>query len=122
MSEVSNIYKDWSAKVRAYQKTSYGAKSRGSLIPGSPGRKHSTILEGSSVVIAEHRLKPLELPKFDGDPRKFMEFKELFENLIHNNHDLANVYKMHCLKEALVGGAAETARAFHLQDKAYPEA
>lgn len=66
-----------------------------------------------------YHLKPLELLKFDSDPHKFMEFKELFENLIHNNQDLANVQKMHCL---LIGDAAETSHAFHLQDKAYPEA
>ena len=122
LAEVNNSYKGLMVKVQLYRDLYKGAKSRQSLI-GSPARGSSTMADQpSTIVFPENRLKPLEVPKFDGDPRKFIEFKELFENLIHNNCDLGNVQKMHRLKEALVGDAAETARAFRLQDQAYPEA
>ncbi len=120
-SEVSNIHKEWVVKVQVYRDTYEGTKTRSSLV-GGLGHGNSTFAETPTVIVAEHRLKPLEVPKFDGDPRKFLEFKELFENLIHNNLELSNVQKMHRLKEALIGDAAETARAFQLQEKAYPEA
>lgn len=89
---------------------------------GSPACGNSTFVDTSTIIVSEHRLKPLEVPKFVGNPRRFIEFKELFENLIHNNGELANVQKMHRLKEALNGDAAETARAFRLQERAYPKA
>ncbi len=91
------------------------------FIVGGLVRGNSTFAETLTIVITEHQLNPLEVPKFDGDTRKFLEIKELFENLIHNNLDLFNMQKAHRLKEAF-GDTAETARAFRLQEKAYLEA
>lgn len=52
----------------------------------------------------------------------FGNFRALFENLIHNNHDLKNVQKLYYLKQALVGPAEDLIRDFELNDQAYPEA
>lgn len=54
--------------------------------------------------------------KIDGDEQKFMEFCELFENMVHK---LNKVQKIHRLKQALPGDAAKIICHYKLQESAY---
>lgn len=51
--------------------------------------------------LSELKLKPIKIPKFYGDPRKFTELFQLFKNLVYQNHDLSSEQKMYQLKQAL---------------------
>lgn len=120
MREPATTFKDAYVKGKAYIEKYNGTQSRGSLLSSSFA--HSTSIGWSPTALLEPNLKPLQVPKFNGDPKTCVDFSELFENLIHNNSELTNVQKMHRLKEALVGEAADCIRSFKLQDSAYQEA
>lgn len=47
------------------------------------------------------------IPRFDGNVRKFMKFKGLFQNLIHDDESIPKIRKLHYLQEALPEGDAE---------------
>ncbi|XP_055623704.1 uncharacterized protein LOC129767108 [Toxorhynchites rutilus septentrionalis] len=51
------------------------------------------------------RLPEIRVPEFDGNPEKWIEFRDLFKSLVHANGQLTSVQKMHYLKAALKGEA-----------------
>ncbi|KAJ8967440.1 hypothetical protein NQ314_002888 [Rhamnusium bicolor] len=53
------------------------------------------------------RLKKLEVPEFNGDPKRWPMFFETFKSLVHNNSNLNNTTKMHYLAGALKGRALD---------------
>lgn len=65
----------------------------------------------------------IPIPKFDGDIRKFQEFKALFANMVHNDLAMPPVKKLWYLKDALsLGEAAVLVRDISLSEEAYTEA
>lgn len=46
-------------------------------------------------------MAPVPLPKFNGDPTKWLNFKNTFEALVHENKNFSPIQKFHCLKGAL---------------------
>ncbi len=66
-------------------------------------------------------LPKIKIPEFDGDLRKFMKFKSMFENMIHDELKLTNICKLVYLQKALVGKAEEFFRDVDTNDAAsYP--
>lgn len=81
----------------------------------------------ASVTVESHNLSSAKLPKinvptFNGDFRKFLDFKALYENLVHNDDNIPPVRKMHYLKESLVDEATATLANLAVSEDGYKEA
>ena len=55
--------------------------------------------------VARVKLPDIPFPKFDGNPRNFFDFRNLFESAIYDDDSLAPIQKFYFLKGALVGPA-----------------
>lgn len=53
------------------------------------------------------KLPTIELPKFNGNFDKWLEFKDTFESLIHSNARLDAIQKYHYLRASLEGSATQ---------------
>ncbi|XP_049882518.1 uncharacterized protein LOC126378330 [Pectinophora gossypiella] len=51
------------------------------------------------------KLPPLKIPSFNGDPNKWLEFRDMYLSLIHNNDTIDDISKFHYLKSYLEGSA-----------------
>ncbi|XP_048003054.1 uncharacterized protein LOC125239480 [Leguminivora glycinivorella] len=61
---------------------------------------------GSSTSVTNHvKLPPLKIPPFSGDTNKWLQFRDMYISLIHNNDNLDNISKFHYLKSYLEGSA-----------------
>ncbi|XP_050435202.1 uncharacterized protein LOC126842317 [Adelges cooleyi] len=63
-----------------------------------------------SVSTESMKLRPVSMPKFDGNWQDWSEFKDSFEAMFHNNKKLADVQKFHYLKLCLSGAAMEVVK------------
>ena len=70
---------------------------------------------------ANHRLKPLKVPTFDGDKTKFEEFWGLFQSLVDQSNEPVNL-KMARLHQSLTGIALESIRGLGVSEPEYKEA
>lgn len=52
------------------------------------------------------RLPKIDLPHFDGDYQHWLEFRDTYISLIHDNTDIQNINKFHYLRAALKGSAS----------------
>ena len=86
-------------------------------IPGSSS-SHSQIknVQGIQGV----KLPPINLQKFNGDYKDWLEFRDLFESLINANGSIPNIQKFHYLRASLQGGAAQVIRSIELSGESYP--
>ncbi|XP_036321998.1 uncharacterized protein LOC118736000 [Rhagoletis pomonella] len=50
---------------------------------------------------SEHRLDPVKIPAFDGQPEDWLMFKDIFESLVHNRTDLDDRYKLSRLRQCV---------------------
>ncbi|XP_052738126.1 uncharacterized protein LOC128198186 [Bicyclus anynana] len=57
------------------------------------------------------RLPKIDLPHFDGDYQHWLEFRDTYLSLIHNNKSISDINKFHYLRAALKGTAALTIQA-----------
>lgn len=66
----------------------------------------------------------IPLPEFDGNLSKWIEFRDKFESLVHNNTDLSQIEKFHYLSSSikLPAGQQNVLQNFALSDAAYEEA
>lgn len=53
------------------------------------------------------RLPKIDLPHFDGGYQSWLEFRDTFLSLIHNNDSIDTINKFHYLRASLKGSAAE---------------
>ncbi|KAL0883544.1 hypothetical protein ABMA27_015698 [Loxostege sticticalis] len=51
------------------------------------------------------KLPPLTIPSFNGDPNKWLSFRDTYLSLIHQNENIENINKFHYLKSYLQGPA-----------------
>lgn len=65
------------------------------------------------------KLPPINLNKFSGDYKNWLEFRDLFDSLIHSNGSLNNVQKFHYLRASLEGGAAQVIRGVETTNSSY---
>lgn len=65
----------------------------------------------SNTIKHQVKLPLINLPTFSGQYTKWLEFKDTFESLIHNNSDLGDIQKFHYLRAQLSGSAKQVVEA-----------
>ncbi|XP_072948180.1 uncharacterized protein [Epargyreus clarus] len=65
------------------------------------------------------KLPALRIPLFNGDPNKWLEFRDMFLTLIHDNNTIANINKFHYLRSYLEGSAAAVINSVALSSNNY---
>ena len=80
--------------------------------------------ENMSIDTSSQRQNNIHLPKlsnelFEGDPKHFLEFLDLFLFSIHENDSISNVQKLTYLKGLLKGDAASCISGFKITDENY---
>ena len=84
-------------------------------------QRDATAVAAAPAVESSLRIKDIEIPEFHGEPRKFLEYKGLFETLVHRNAKYSNPEKMILLRQSLKG-EAEKLLSDSTNDLSYPEA
>ncbi len=125
----TELYKEVDDNTKTVIKYSSWLKS--TRLNLSAAKSRESLLDQSRSVSSDNSSKPpdihlpkIEVPKFNGDKRNFLEWKGLFQNLIHDapSDQLSNVRKLYYLKLAMVGKAADILQGYKNEDSAYPEA
>ncbi|XP_044746498.1 uncharacterized protein LOC123308039 [Coccinella septempunctata] len=65
------------------------------------------------------KLPDIKLPKFDGSFQTWLDFRDIFESLIHDNSSLNEIQKFHYLRASLVGSATQVIRALEFSASNY---
>jgi hypothetical protein len=65
------------------------------------------------------RLPTINLPTYDGNYTRWLEFKDLFESLINSNDSIAPVNKFHYLRNSLQGSASLVIRSIDFSASGY---
>lgn len=68
------------------------------------------------------KLPVIKIPTFDGTYFKWLEFKETFISLVHENNSIKNIHKFHYLLSYLEGEAARVLCNLEVTDANYSEA
>lgn len=78
----------------------------------------------SSEFRFEKKLKrpEIQIPKFEGDFKKWNDFKNVFESLVVNEQAYSNVEKMVYLKQAAQGSAADVIKKFDITERNFDKA
>nr|CAI5834567.1 unnamed protein product [Callosobruchus analis] len=63
---------------------------------------HSQMVEHCKI-----KLPSINLPKFSGDYKNWMEFRDFFISIIHSKENIPQINKFHYLRSSLEGGAAQ---------------
>jgi len=79
-------------------------------------------LEVQRVQSHEITLPPITIPKFGGDYKEWMPFKDIFTTLIHENERLSKVQKLHYLKLNLYGEAETLLKQYTVTEANYEAA
>eukprot|EP00794_Sanderia_malayensis_P016989 gene16989-18701_t len=98
-----------------------------SLETASFGSSHSSNSSNSNQPVHPPsfnipNLPKLELPKYNGDPKRWNEWWDVFVSAIHENGSLTPVFKLRHLKTLLEGPAAATLSGLTLTSANYSEA
>lgn len=65
------------------------------------------------------KLPKIELPKFDGDYSKWLEFRDTYESLIHSNDSISGIQKFHYLRASLGGTASQVIQSLEFTSVNY---
>ncbi|XP_065182163.1 uncharacterized protein LOC135812873 [Sycon ciliatum] len=84
------------------------------FVPLAPAPQQANVLPGGGTnwpdafyqLCLGRSLKPLDLPKFDGQRPSYLKWKQRFLHLVHENPLMSEDYKLAHLREALAGGSA----------------
>lgn len=92
--------------------------------PSSASSKHSTKSNASNNANACTNMVKLNLPKinlikFNGDLDRWLEFKAIFQSMIHNNQQLSEINKLHYLKASLSNEPAELIQSLDFTEANY---
>lgn len=79
----------------------------------------SSSKSGHDVIPTNVKLPTIKLPNFDGDSNKWLEFRDIYTSLIHNNEALTNIIKYQYLKGSLSGTAASVIESLELSNSNY---
>jgi Protein of unknown function (DUF1759) len=73
------------------------------------------------LIVNNHSIKlpTIALPTYKGEFEKWLEFRDIFESLIHTNQDINDIQKFHYLKAALHGDAAKIITALDISASNY---
>lgn len=78
-----------------------------------------SIRESNSVRFDGIKLPEIKLPKFDGSYETWMEFRDIFESLIHNNPQISGIQKFHYLRASLVSSAPQVIQSLEFSSENY---
>ena len=84
-------------------------------------QQSSASSSGNGTTVVNHRLKPLKVPTFNGDKKKFEEFWGLFESLVDKSNEPTSL-KMARLRQSLTGIALDSIRGLGVSEPEYKEA
>lgn len=65
------------------------------------------------------KLPTISLPKFEGNTESWLEFRDTFMSLIHENDAITHIQKYHYLRGSLQGKAAELIKALEFSSQNY---
>ncbi|XP_045535019.1 uncharacterized protein LOC123721194 [Papilio machaon] len=65
------------------------------------------------------KLPPLKITPFNGDPNKWLTFRDSYLSLIHNNEDIDDISKFHYLKSYLEGAATSVIQSVSVSSNNY---
>lgn len=68
------------------------------------------------------KLKPVDIPTFSGDYKKWISFRKVFDSMVHNDKKIDKLDKMHYLKSSVSGEAERIISQFDITPEAYDEA
>lgn len=68
------------------------------------------------------KLQPISLPTYSGSYHNWLEFRNLFKSLVHQNAALDNIQKFHYLRSSLEGSAAQVIKSLEFTNENYPVA
>lgn len=78
-----------------------------------------TSMHGSCHQHSAIKLPTINLPSFDGNYLKWLEFRDTFESLIHSNDSIPNINKFHYLRSSLEGGAITVIKSIEFTSPNY---
>ena len=84
--------------------------------PVSPG---SVSQSSSSSLHTPFKLPAIHLPKFNGDIENWLEFREIYISLVHDNPSISHIHKLHYLKASLDGEAALILKSLEFKSSNY---
>lgn len=67
------------------------------------------------------KLPDIEIPKFNGDGKKFQHFWTIFNRLVHSNPTLTDLQKLYHLSSCLQDKAAEFLLSYEMEPDFYPQ-
>lgn len=65
------------------------------------------------------KLPPISIPTFDGDYNHWLEFKDIFTALVHDNDTLTNIQRFYYLRASLVKEAAQSIKSLQVSSDNY---
>ncbi|XP_048002935.1 uncharacterized protein LOC125239404 [Leguminivora glycinivorella] len=68
------------------------------------------------------RLPTIRLPSFDGSTTKWLEFRDVYISIVHNNDNLSDICKFQYLKASLLGNAASVIQSLEISAANYTAA
>lgn len=73
----------------------------------------------SQINLKSVKLPMISLPKFDGGYESWLEFRDIFKSLIHENSELVEIQKFYYLKACLEGNSAKVIQSLKLSAANY---
>ncbi|XP_044753952.1 uncharacterized protein LOC123313241 [Coccinella septempunctata] len=79
----------------------------------------SQMLNGNLIQGNNVRLPTINLPKFDGSYQNWLEFRDTFRSLIHENASIGEIQKFHYLRASLEAEAALIIKSLEISSQNY---
>lgn len=73
----------------------------------------------TSSQAANIKLPPIKIAPFDGSPSKWLEFRDTYLSLVHDNDQIDNISKYHYLKSYLEGSASAVIKSVSVSASNY---
>lgn len=81
-----------------------------------------TLPENITLNTSGLKLKPVDIPTFSGDYKKWLSFRSLFDSMVHDKAKISELEKMHYLKSCVGGDAEDLIAQFDTSPDSYKEA
>lgn len=74
---------------------------------------------GDTATKAFIKLPTIDLPHFSGEYQNWLEYRDTFESLIHNNKSIDDIQKFHYLRASLQGEASDIIKSLEMSSHNY---
>lgn len=74
---------------------------------------------GDTATKAFIKLPTIDLPHFSGECQNWLEYRDTFESLIHNNKSIDDIQKFHYLRASLQGEASDIIKSLEMSSHNY---